>query len=429
MLNTFIIIILIVNLVGVLLLWTRDQAILYALFAVSTVLLFFITAYDDMTPGWKDYQREYIKLLSEREPNPKKRNEIQKLPIKIRQIWNQELGIADRCTSCHMGVDDSRMEGAPQPYSYHPAAHLLEDGSIAHDFNVIGCTLCHQGQGRATDAKLAHAKHIMHWEKPMYPTGAQSLVQASCPQCHEELAQPGRYDVLEGADMIMDARDFAAGENDFEIECISCHAIYGVGEVLAPDLGTFGATTEHDFEGQHNMAHVEGEKTKYNWTLQHFLNPQKITPDDPELGIEETIMPNFEMDEEMAHKLTTWVYSMKESSIPVKYRYRPEDKERRAKLGSLQSQMAGMYTAEEFEELSAGEKLFLRYNCWICHSIGGKGGKLAPDLSNVGKRRSKEWMIRHFKDPRSLSQRSFMPQFNLSEEQMDELVTFLMSLQ
>ena len=139
-------------------------------------------------------------------------------------------------------------------------------------------------------------------------------------------------------------------------------------------------------------------------------------------------MPNFEMPEEMAHNLTVWVHSMKESTVPVKYRYRPEIKELEAKRGRLQQEIAGLYTAEEFEKLSDGEKLFLRYNCWVCHSIGGKGGKLAPDLKNVGKRRKEDWMYKHFKDPRSLSQKSFMPQFNLSEEQIDELVNFLKTL-
>jgi mono/diheme cytochrome c family protein len=145
--------------------------------------------------------------------------------------------------------------------------------------------------------------------------------------------------------------------------------------------------------------------------------------------MEETIMPNFEMSEEMAHKLTVWVHSMKESKIPVKYRYNPDAEKLEARRGRVSDAIAGLYTPEEYDALSDGEKLFLRYNCWVCHTVRGKGGKLGPDLTKVGTRRKDNWMVSHFKDPRSVSQKSFMPQFNLSDEQIDELVVYLKTLQ
>lgn len=428
MLNKIALAIMIINTIGVIVLWQRDKNLLYALFSVSLVVLFGITAYEDLTPEWKDIQREYVRLLLEKETDPAKKEKINKFPIMIRQAWNHELGVADRCQTCHLGVDNKLMKDAPQPYTYHPVAHLLEDGRIVHDFNDIGCTICHRGQGRSTFKKDAHARDIRHWDFPMYSSGEHGMAQASCAQCHEELTSPEGYKILEGADMIMDARDFTLGGNDLEIQCTSCHSIYGVGEVVAPDLSAFGETTEHEFEATHIMTFVEGEKNKYNWTLQHFLDPHKITPDDEELGIEETIMPNFEMPEEMAHKLATLVYSMRESHVPVKFRYRPELKKREAKRGRIQREIAGLYTAEEYEKLPEGEKLFLKYPCWVCHSVKGKGGKLAPDLTKVGTRRNEAWMIKHFKDPRSVSQKSFMPKFNLSDEQIKELITYLKTL-
>ncbi|MGK7346604.1 MAG: c-type cytochrome [Candidatus Nitrospinota bacterium M3_3B_026] len=421
--------ILLANVAGVIALWKRDKAVLYVFLSFSLLVLFGLTTYEDFTPQWRDYQRQYRDMLVSIETDPVKKQEAARFPIEIRQIWNDELGIADRCTSCHLGVDNPNMKDAPQPFSYHEAAHIMDDGTIIHRFNNVGCTVCHQGQGRATNEKEAHARGIPHWEHPMYPTGEWSMVQASCSQCHEELTRPEDYGFLPGAEMIMDARDFAAGQNELEIRCDFCHTIYGIGEVVAPDLSGYGETTEHEFEGTHMMKYVEGEKTKYSWTFQHFIDPKKITPDDPEHGIEETIMPNFNMSEEMAHKLTVWVYSMRESDIPVKYRYRPEVKELAEKRGQVQQQIAGLYTPEEYAKLSEGEKLFLKYNCWVCHTIHGKGGKIGPDLSKVGKRRKDEWMVKHFKDPRSVSQKSFMPQFNLNEDQIAELVEYLKTLQ
>lgn len=426
--NTIVYIILFANVAGVLFLWTRDKSLLYAIMATSVVVLFGLTAWEDFTPEWKQYQRQYRAMLLADEKDPAKRETIaDEFTISIRQLWNKELKVADRCTTCHLGVDNPNMKDAPQPFKFHEAAHFIE-GRMIHDFSKIGCTICHQGQGRATFMKEAHAREITHWDFPMFTTGDRDMTQASCPQCHEELSRPESYEILPGAEMIMDARDFAGGQNELEIECINCHLIYGIGEVVAPDLAAFGESTEHEFEETHNMHYVEGKHNKYNWTYEHFLDPKRITPDDPEHGMEETLMPDFEMDEEMAHKLTVWVYSMKESKVPVKYRYNAEEAEKAAKRGRVQAQIAGLYSPEEYDELSEGEKLFLRYNCWVCHTVRGKGGKLGPDLSTVGKRRQDNWMVAHFKDPRSVSQKSFMPQFNLSDEQIDELVVYLKTL-
>jgi len=428
MLNKIALAIIIVNTIGVIVLWRRDKNLLYAMFAISLIILFAITTFKDLTPEWKEIQRGYVRRLAEKVTSPAKKEKVDNFPIKIRQAWNHELKVADRCMTCHLGVDNMEMKNAPQPYAFHPEAHLLESGRIVHDFSDIGCTICHEGQGRATSKKDAHARDIRHWDYPLYPSGQSGMAQASCAKCHEELTKPEGYGILEGADMIMDARDFTLGDNGLEIQCTSCHSIYGVGEVVAPDLSTFGESTEHEFEATHIMNFVEGKKNKYNWAYQHFLDPHKITPDDEALGIEETIMPDFEMSKEMAHKLTVLIYSMKESSVPVKFRYRPEIKKREAKRGRIQREIAGLYTAEEYEKLSKGEKLFLKYPCWVCHSIKGKGGKLAPDLTKVGKRRDEAWMIKHFKDPRSVTQKSFMPKFNLSDEQIKELITYLKTL-
>ncbi|MBI5816075.1 MAG: c-type cytochrome [Nitrospinae bacterium] len=426
MMNNIVILILIANIAGVLVLWKRDKSMLYALFSVSLLFLFGMTTFKDMEPEWKKYQRQYVKMLVDKEQDPAKKHDIGKFDIKIRQIWNRELGVTDRCVTCHLGVDNPDMKDAPQPYKYHPAAHTSESGMVIHDFNKVGCTICHQGQGLGTNLEDAHARDIEHWEHPMYATGKFSMVQASCVQCHEELKEKGTD--LPGAEMILEGRNFASGQNGLQIECVSCHTINGVGEVVAPDLTNFGESTAHEFEATHNMKHLAGEKTKYNWTLEHFLDPKRVSPADPAHGVEETIMPNFEMTKEQAHQMTVWVHSMKESNIPVKYRYRPEGADAK-KRGSLQAQIAGLYTPEEYSKLSSGEKLFLKYNCWVCHTVQGKGGKLAPDLSKVGNRRHEDWMQKHFKDPKSVTKKSFMPTFTLSDEQIGELIAYLKTLQ
>lgn len=65
--------------------------------------------------------------------------------------------------------------------------------------------------------------------------------------------------------------------------------------------------------------------------------------------------------------------------------------------------------------------------CFKCHSLHGRGGKIAPDLAMEGTRsRSKAWLIGHFKDPQAYSRASVMPALNgLTNRQLQVLATFL----
>jgi putative heme-binding domain-containing protein len=48
----------------------------------------------------------------------------------------------------------------------------------------------------------------------------------------------------------------------------------------------------------------------------------------------------------------------------------------------------------------AGEKLFQGDgNCWLCHMVNGKGGRVGSDLSSVGSRRSPEFLAGKIRDP------------------------------
>ena len=51
----------------------------------------------------------------------------------------------------------------------------------------------------------------------------------------------------------------------------------------------------------------------------------------------------------------------------------------------------------------AGRTLFDKNGCSACHSIQGKGGKVGPDLTHVGKKHDRDWFIKHFRDPQAVS--------------------------
>lgn len=74
----------------------------------------------------------------------------------------------------------------------------------------------------------------------------------------------------------------------------------------------------------------------------------------------------------------------------------------------------------------AGKKIWETNNCIGCHSLLGEGAYFAPELGNVYKRRGgdfiKIWMQAM---PTGAPGRRQMPQFNLNDEQLNNLVEFL----
>src|SRR4249919_2641095 len=42
----------------------------------------------------------------------------------VRQVWLPDLGRVDRCTTCHLGVDDPAFANAPAPFRGHPGTWL-----------------------------------------------------------------------------------------------------------------------------------------------------------------------------------------------------------------------------------------------------------------------------------------------------------------
>jgi cytochrome c2 len=84
-------------------------------------------------------------------------------PYQIQQVvtrWNEaeadvEKEQVDRCPSCHMGSDSANYTDATVPLQFrtHPFRSTL---FASHPVEKFGCTSCHQGEGRSTDA-TAHS--------------------------------------------------------------------------------------------------------------------------------------------------------------------------------------------------------------------------------------------------------------------------------
>ena len=77
-----------------------------------------------------------------------------------------------------------------------------------------------------------------------------------------------------------------------------------------------------------------------------------------------------------------------------------------------------------------GEKLFVSRGCRGCHSIGSTERALvtqAPDLAGIGVKVRPEWLFDWLKSPRAYDPNTAMPQLALSDDDIRQLVAFLMS--
>jgi nitric oxide reductase subunit C len=73
-----------------------------------------------------------------------------------------------------------------------------------------------------------------------------------------------------------------------------------------------------------------------------------------------------------------------------------------------------------------GKAVWETRNCIGCHTLLGEGAYFAPELGNVYQRRGGEFIKAWIKaQPSGAPGRRQMPQFNLSEQQLDDLVEFL----
>jgi mono/diheme cytochrome c family protein len=425
--------------------------------------------YRDEEREWKDYQRKYVQEEFRRASTPQQRALAERIPVQIRQILLPDLNRVDRCTTCHLAVDDPSYGGYPQPLAYHP---LHEQ----HPVERFGCTVCHRGQGRATTTADAHGS-VPHWNEPMLPL---RYIQASCGKCHQAADNPG-------------APELARGQQVFEESgCRGCHKLGGVGGLVGPELDKVGARrspgwlkehflspstvtpgsgmppqkfSEPDLDaitlymlsqvgettpgyyasmkvipsiaagqrlfqekgciGCHSIAGKGGTvgpalddvglRRSPDWMMQHFREPQAVTPG--------TVMPKFGFTEEEARALTDFLVHLREQNV----------------ASSLPSAM---------NPVERGHEVYRNYGCAGCHGPDGKGGvpnpnaktaELVPDLIHVADGYTNdELKARILKgqreitplDPNRPAPPLYMPAWGgtIKDAEVDDLAAYLMSL-
>ncbi|HTN34794.1 MAG TPA: c-type cytochrome [Marinobacter sp.] len=80
-------------------------------------------------------------------------------------------------------------------------------------------------------------------------------------------------------------------------------------------------------------------------------------------------------------------------------------------------------------EVTHGKDVWHKYNCINCHTLFGEGAYYAPDLTKIAQHRGEAYLHAYMRDPSKFydeqRHRRLMPQQNLREDEIRDLVTFL----
>ena len=298
----------------------RSRWMLLGSSVVFLVFLLFAAFEENFTAEWRDHQSEYARQLSEK-AEADGRGPVS-YPLEIRQIYLEDLNRIDRCVTCHAGIDNPAFAAAEQPLMTHPGDFLKN-----HPSDKFGCTICHQGQGRATAKLDAHAatldergRNVSHWEEPLL---AGKMVYTSCGRCHYENDLYGGQSDLYG--QVQAIKQISVGELSAGLPhadnisrgkklmisqgCLGCHKYRGRGGSLGPDITHVGEKTVHDLDFHHLP---EGyQRTVEDWMLAHFKSPSAVVPN--------TLMPEMDLTDQGARDLTAYMISLKRKSAPAAY--------------------------------------------------------------------------------------------------------------
>lgn len=331
----------------------RDRRV-FALLSFGVLALTAAAIVQASRPQWKSYQRAFYALAASLENDAAARQRLRSARVEIQQILLPGLGRADRCPTCHLGVEDPGLGNAPHPFRTHPDLGT-------HRIAKFGCTVCHGGQGFATEKDAAHGP-VANWLEPRLP---QRYLRAACGRCHKEGEIPG-------------APEFTIARRIFWTRgCPGCHRLNGFGNTIGPDLSD----------------EARKERTP-EWLEQHFRDPRSVTPTSP--------MPDFQFSRGEIEALTLFVLSL--TTAPMAGYY----------LSVPMLPTAGN-----------GRLLFAGAGCLRCHALGGAGGRAAVDLAGVTERHSDQYLERQLEQPDLSSLPAAMPSYPFSPSARRALIAFL----
>ena len=290
------------------------------------------------------------------------------IPVQLRQVVNRNLGVADRCVTCHVTM-------GPGEQSVRGHAAMVPHKPVVHDPAEHGCTVCHGGQGQATEKADAHG-NVHFWPEPMLP---KAMSQAGCGSCHTALEVPTKD-------------SYHKAVSTFErLDCYACHRADGKGGTLRPDKG--------GMEGP-DLSRVGITGYDAAWHDKHVAKLESGAPG------------------------------------PWKSAFQPVGEADQAALKTF------LHTRVAAPNLISAKSVFHSAGCLGCHKVSGVGGDDGPELTRVGFKdpgqvafthvpgdgTMSNWMAEHFRSPASVVVGSQMPPAALSEDDIQQLTMYTLSL-
>lgn len=376
-----------------------------AIASLAILVVHGLVFYQQFFHKWENYQTSYFDQARTMARNDAEREALANRSPKIEQIIVTQFGNerVDRCTTCHIGSDDPRFKDAPHPYKTHPFTEEMGDRQVdgkwerRHKFSDIGCTVCHDGQGRGLQEFYAHGEDHF-WTEPMlgYVTQetwrpefkeklkGKEFMQANCAQCHTEKD-------FKSTPLVNKGRELYVSKN-----CYGCHRIEGISNgTLGPDLTDVG------------------KKWNLNYIHESIVEPRANSAT--------SFMPQFKMTDEETKALVIFLKSRRGFNYTET---------------NLDRYRAGLKTAPATETkpdgattaVKNGEQLIAERACVACHKLGDADGGIAPDLSFQGLLKDDKWIMAHFKDPRALIPDSIMPTFAFPDSEYQAMTDYLVGL-
>jgi cytochrome c oxidase cbb3-type subunit 3 len=323
--------------------------------SIGVLFLLAVAATQDVFMDWCMIQRT---ALSEEGP----------IKVRIRQVINQGLQTSDRCVSCHVGMD-------PSEQGIRGNGVLASHKSVVHEPADLGCTICHGGQGAATEMLDAHGE-VRFWPEPMIP---KEFSQAGCGTCHVMMGIPNR-------------KTYSRAKGAFEqLDCFACHRVDSRGGVMRPD-GT-------GMEGP-DLSRVAISGYDKNWYEKHLQKSGGV------------------------------------SSGPWKTSFAPIDEQGLASISIYLSTRVSAPKLVEAKSLFLSSGCL---GCHKVSGTGGdegpeltRAGEKDPgqvSFAHVqGKRSLANWLANHFQSPAALVAGSLMPPLAVDDRDLELLTMYALSL-
>lgn len=369
----------------------------------------------------------------------------------IKQIHLGDIDWVDRCESCHLGVRQpveitAAAMGGHAEFVSHPNRDLL----TIHDPERFACSLCHNGNGRATSATIKGHGKYRHWLWPMW---APENREAGCHQCH------AREIVTDQAEVLNKGRELFLNKG-----CWGCHRFEGFdkeSEMLASVSNQIevlgGQRAANEKERQRALA--RGDQAEERAESQRFYaRAEALRLRNSTLDAEISALRKEEKS--LVNEVRKFGPNLKEVGVKLRkewipvwlknpHEFRPGAKMPAFRLLDNEIQAISAYlwqnaTKGTLENRAAGnaergKELFETRGCMGCHSMGEgdekQGGTFAANLTRVGEKTNFNFLVRWILDPAVVTGDNgqqahmipLMPNLRLSTDEARDIASYLMT--